>query len=114
MKLNTDKYHVFLNSQGPNTIKIGNLCIKNSSCENMLGINFDYELKFANHIHEICKKASQRSNALAKIPPFMGIRKRRTLMNAFFKSQFNLCLPIWMCCNRSLNNKIDPLHERSL
>ena len=29
MKLNTDKYHILLNSQGPNTIKIGNLCRKN-------------------------------------------------------------------------------------
>ena len=29
MKLNTDKCHVLLNSQGLNTIKIGNLCIKN-------------------------------------------------------------------------------------
>ena len=37
----------------------------------------------------------------------MGIRKRRTLMNAFFKSQFNYCPLIWMCCNRSLNNKIN-------
>ena len=41
MKLNTDKCHVLLNSQGANTIKIGNLCIKNFSCEKMLGINFD-------------------------------------------------------------------------
>ena len=44
----------------------------------------------------------------------MGIRKRRTLMNAFFKSQFNYCPLIWMCCNRSLNKKTDLLHERSL
>ena len=78
IKLNTDKYHVFLNIQGPNTFKIGNLCIKISSCENMLGINFDYELKFTNHIDKICKKASQRSTGFAKISPFMGIRKRRT------------------------------------
>ena len=42
MKLNTDKYHVLLNSQGLNPIKIGNLSIKNSSCEKMLVINFDY------------------------------------------------------------------------
>ena len=114
MRLNTDKCHVFLNSQGPNTIKIGNLCIKNSSCEKMLGINFDYKLKFTNHIDEICKKASRKLNALARIAPYMGIRKRRTLMNAFFKSQFNYSLLIWVCCNRSLNNKIDQLHERSL
>ena len=114
MKLNTDKCHVLLNSQGPKTIKIGNLCIKNSSCEKMLGINFDYKLKFTNHIEEICKKASRKLNALARIAPYMGIRKRRTLMNAVFKSQFNYCPLIWMCCNRSLNNKIERLHELSL
>ena len=114
MKLNTDKYHVLLNSHGPNTIKIENLCIKNSSYEKMLGINFDYKLKFKNHIDEISKKASWKSNALAKIPPYMGIRKRRTLMNAFFKSQFNYCPLIWMCCNRPLNNRTNRLHEWSL
>ena len=54
MKLNTDKCHVLLNSQGPNTIKIGNLCIKNSTCEKMFGINFDYKLKFTNYFDEIC------------------------------------------------------------
>ena len=58
MKLNTDKYHVLLNSHGSNTIKIENLCIKNSSYEKMLSINFDYKLKFTNHIDEISKKAS--------------------------------------------------------
>ena len=52
MKLNTDKCYALLNSQRPNTIKIGNLCIKNSSCEMMLGKNLDYKLKFTNHIDE--------------------------------------------------------------
>ena len=98
----------FLNSKGPKTIKIGKLCIKNSSYEKMLGINFDYKLKFTNHIEKICKKA------LARIALYMGIRKQRTLINTFFKSQFNYCPLIWMSCNRSLNNKIDRLHERSL
>ena len=114
MKLNTDKCHVLLNSQAPKTIKIGNLCIKNSSCEKMFGINFDYKLKFTNNIEEICKNASRKLNALARIASYMGIHKWRTLMNALFKSQFNYCPLIWMCCNRSLNNKIDRLHERSL
>ena len=53
MKLNTDKCYVLLNSRRPNTIKIGNLCVKNFSCEKMLGINFNYTLKFTNHIDEI-------------------------------------------------------------
>ena len=83
IKLNTDKCHVLLNSQGPKTIKIRNLCIKNSSCEKILGINFDYKLKFTNHIEEICKKASRKLTALARIAPYMSICKRRALMNAF-------------------------------
>ena len=33
---------------------------------------------------------------------------------SFFKSQFNYCPLIWIWCNRSLNNKIDRLHELSL
>ena len=82
VKLNTDYDHVLLNSQGPKTLQIGKLCIKNSSCKKMLGINFDYKLKFTNHIDEISKKASGKLNALARIVPYMGIRKRR--MNAFF------------------------------
>ena len=80
----------------------------------MLGMSFDYKLKFTNRIDKICKKASQKLNTLARIAPYIGIRKRRTLMNAFFKSQFNCCPLTWTCCNRSLNNKTDRLHERSL
>ena len=41
-------------------MKTGNLCIKNSSYEKMLAINFDYKLKFTNHIEEICKKPSRK------------------------------------------------------
>ena len=42
MKVNTEKCHLFLNSSGPNTMKIGNLCIKYSLCEKSFAINFDY------------------------------------------------------------------------
>ena len=51
----------------------------------MLGTNFDYKLKFTNHIEEVCKKASRKLNAIARIAPYMGIRKRRPLMTALFK-----------------------------
>ena len=42
MKLNKDKCHLFVNSNGLYTMKIGNLCIKNSLCEKLFAINFDY------------------------------------------------------------------------
>ena len=44
----------------------------------------------------------------------MELPKRRILMNAFFKAQFNYCPVIWMNHTRGLNNKINRLHERCL
>ena len=45
----------------------------------------------------------------------MNIGKRRlNLMNSFFTSQFNYCPLVWMCHHRSVNNKINRLHERCL
>ena len=40
--------------------------------------------------------------------------KRRLVIKTFFESQFNYCPLLWMFCDRSLNHKINRLHERSL
>ena len=56
MKLNTDKCHLLLNFQEPNTLKKGDLHINNSLSEKLLGITFDYKLKFNKYIKEICQK----------------------------------------------------------
>ena len=91
MKLNTDKCHLLLNSQESNTLKIGDLHINNSLSEKPLGITFDCKLKFNKDIEDISQKASQKTNALTRLAPYMGTTKKRILMNAFFKSQFNYC-----------------------
>ena len=44
----------------------------------------------------------------------MNISKGHILMNSFFNSQFNYCPLDWMFYNRSINNKINLLHERVL
>ena len=114
MKLNTDKFYLLSNSQEPNTLKIGDLHIDNSLSEKLLRITFDCKLKFNKHIENISQKASQKLNTLAILAPYMGTTKKGILMNAFFKSQFNYCLLVRMCCNSSLNTKINRLHERCL
>ena len=35
-------------------------------------------------------------------------------MKAFRMSQFSYCPMVWMCHRRTLNNKINKLHERAL
>ena len=44
----------------------------------------------------------------------MNKHKLRILTKAFIESQFGYCPLIWMFHNRTLNNKINKLHERAL
>ena len=44
----------------------------------------------------------------------MELNKRRILMNAFFKAQFNYCPAIWMFHSHTVNNKINRLRELCL
>ena len=83
-----------LNSQEPNTLKIGDLYINNSLNVKLLGITFDCKLKFNNHIKNICQKASQKVNALARITSYMETTRKHTLMNAFLLPIFHFQLPI--------------------
>ena len=60
------------------------------------------------------KRASCKIHALSRIAPYMNLQQKNILMNAFFNSQFNYCPLIWMCHSRTMNNKINRLHERCL
>ena len=75
MKLNTDKCHLLLNSQEPNTLQTGDLRINNSLSEKLLSITFDCKLKFNKHMEDICQKASLKLNALARLAPYMETTK---------------------------------------
>ena len=62
----------------------------------------------------IANKLGHKVCGLARVTSGMSLSKKRTLMNAFFNSQFNYCPLIWMCHSRENNNKINGLHERCL
>ena len=63
---------------------------------------------------DLCEKATRKINALARIAPFINIKKRRIPMNSFFRSQFHYCPLIWKCHSRTNNRKINRLLERCL
>ena len=44
----------------------------------------------------------------------MDLPKRKVLMKAFITSQFSYCPLIWMFHSRTLNNRINNIHERAL
>ena len=68
MKANPGKYHLLLSAtEETNTLNIEVVCIKNSKCEKLLGVNIDNNLTFETHVESLCKKASQKLNALLRV-----------------------------------------------
>ena len=114
LKANPEKCHLLLSSKSSIETKIGGVSVKSSQMETLLGVSIDSELNFENHISNICNKVSKKLNALGRIAGYITFEKRRTLFKAFIESQFNYCPFIWMLHSRTMNNKINRLHERSL
>ena len=110
-KSNPDKFHLLISSNENVTIHVGEYEIENGKCEKLLGVKLDWTLNFDDHISDVCKKASRKLNALARIATFIRLSKRRLLMNAFCNSQFSYYPLIWMCHSRTNNRKINRLHE---
>ena len=114
MTANTDKCHLVISNNEKVSMKIDNIELENTSSEKLLGIIIDGKLNFKEHLEGIIKKASQKVNVSSRITPFMNLTKRKLLMNLFFTSQFNYCPLVWMCHNRTIDNKINRLHEKCL
>ena len=114
MKANSDKSHILLSCSEPSTALIDGSSIESNTKEILLGITIDRDLKFDEHVNNLCKKACQKLNALVRLAPFMNVDKKRMIMKAFIESQFGYCPLVWMFHSRSLNNKINRKHERAL
>ena len=114
MKANPDKYLFLFSPNREVSLTIESQIIKNSNFGKLFGIKLASKLNFNYHIHDICQKAGQKLNAISKITPYMNFAKTCLLVNTFFYSQFNYCQLVWICHNRTNNNKINCLRERCL
>ena len=114
MKPNGDKCHLLVTTEKSVSINMGGSNVRNKKEQKLLGIKFDSSLSLKGHITNLCKKASQKLHALARIVNYMDLPKRKVLMKAFITSQFSYCSLIWMLHSRTLNNRISNIHERAL
>ena len=115
MKVNPDKYHLLINNTKESfQIKIGNETVSNSKYEKLLGVKVDHELNFNEHVSSLCKKASQKLNALSRIASCMTFDQRRLILNSFITSHFSYSPIAWLFHSRKLNERINHTHERAL
>ena len=94
MKVNTDKSHLHLSDKNKLTANIDGNVIESEDNQVLLGITIESNLSFNKHINNLCKKASAKLNALARISGYMNLLKRGIIMKSFRTSQFGYCLLI--------------------
>ena len=115
MKANPDKYHLLIsNLKESFPTNIGNETISNNNYEKLLGVKVDHELNINEHVLSLCKKASQKLNALSRIASCMSFDQRRLILNSFIASHFSYCPMVWMFHSTKLNERINQIHERAL
>ena len=114
MKPNDDKCHLIVSNEDNVSVTLGNETIEATNSVELLGIKIDSNLNFNEHVTNLCKKGNQKLHALARISKYLNEDKLKIIMKTFIQSQFNYCPLVWMFHSRTLNNKINKLHERAL
>ena len=71
-------------------------------------------MNFDCRVNQLCKKASKKLHALAKIGKYVVINKRRMLMKTLVSSQFFYCPLICMFHIRKMEHSIKRIHKRAL
>ena len=94
MKANADQCHSLVTRNTDVAAKIIEFDVKNTREEKLLDVKIDKKFSFENYFSSLCKKASQKLHALARILNFMDLVK--SLIKAFIISRFNYCPLIWM------------------
>ena len=113
LKANSGKSHVMLTADNKLKINVRGNPISNEKIVQLLGVTVYNKLSFEPHLNKVCKKVSQKFHALGRVSKFISKKKLTVIMKAFTMSQFSYCPLVWMC-HRTLNSKINKLHENAL
>ena len=114
MKSNNEKCHLLIAKNDNGEITLGNDVIEAEDSVELLGLKIVKDLTFNDYVLFRIKKANQKLHALARVSKYMTQEKLKLVMKTFIMSQFNYCSLVWMFHSRTLNTKINKLHERAL
>ena len=120
MKPNQRKCHLFVadidhkNYESKSYVYLEDAFLESEEIVKLLGIFIDKNLNFEHHINYILKLANSKLHGLMRVSKYMKQEKLRVLLKSFVESHFNYCPLVWMFHSRSLNKKINKLHERAL
>ena len=116
MKLNSSKCHLLISGNKHESMicKIGSSQVIETDLVKRLGVKIESELSFNTYLITVCKKASQKLNALSRRCSIIPLDQRGCLVKSFFVSLFSYSPLAWMFHSRILNRNRNNLHYRAL
>ena len=90
MMLNSDKCHLLVCRHKFECMvcKIEKTQVIETHLVKLLGVKIESELTFNNYLKNVCKKVSQKLNALSRLCSLIPFQKRKMLMGAFVLHSF--------------------------
>ena len=106
--MNSDKCHIFISGNKFEYLwtKIDNNRILENRTLKHFGITIDNELKFDEHLSNVCLKVNRKLSALMRIRKYFDFKKISILFKGYFEAQFKYCPLTWMFYSRSANRGI--------
>ena len=92
LRADPNKCHLLIVTDKNVTLKIKNETTTNSSYQKLLTISFNNEFDFDEHVTSLCRKASQKLNALARVVHYMALSQCRLIRNVFILWQCGYCV----------------------
>ena len=115
MKLNGDKCHlmIFFGEKTDDlSIKIGNTTIIESREEKLLGATVDKQLSFKTQVQSLYKKQAKSFTLFRVFPTYLT--KNTSISCELLSCPSLATAPLWIFCDRHLDNKINHIHKKAL
>jgi len=117
MDANPNKFQLLTLTRQKNisiNINVNGNIIESSDCVKLLGVLFDSNLSFNNHISSLCKKVGKQVNALCRMSRVLNTESMMNIYNSFIMSNFNYATTVWQICGKVNARKIEKLQKRAL
>ena len=94
-------------------IFLGDKQIKRVKHTKYLGVHLDENLKWEEHIDNICSKINRSINGLRQARGYVDLDVLKTIYNALIQPVFDYCDAVWGNLNKGLASKIQKLQNRA-
>ena len=96
------------------TVDIDNQKLKPTANLRILGVNIDDQLRFTEHISDICKKPSRKIGVLARVRNLISCKTKLQLYLTAILPHLTYCQTVWHFCKQSERRKLERLQESAL